>query len=329
MNEVIRVFLLRSVVLFLFMLVSAAAQATIPLTPDPLDTDNPSQHQLPEPQRDTLYCQNPDYDAVYQMSTGFDSEIADDIPPELAGHTIHAVTFWVGEWYGAWQDPNGININFYQESCPPELAVHLGYFIPWHQLETEHVHSGLATVYRVTASLPFGLVVTEGMSIGGQAVIDWGHDEPFCGLCATHEWDIAGCGEAYLDATWWGYDRWTSIAHYTQIPRDFAYCLVGPSVAAPAADQVISPALESWPNPFNPRTTIHFTLPAAQPAQLHVVDAAGRRVAQLCDELLTAGDHARTWNGTHQHGRKVPAGLYFAVLETGGARHAFKLVMVK
>ncbi|MCP4546928.1 MAG: hypothetical protein GY835_10735 [bacterium] len=311
-----------SLPLILAVLVSSGVQAELPLTPG---SHGSTGEQYP---RDTLHHQNPDYDGTYNVSSGFDAEIVDDIPVELAGSTVNKITFWVGEWYAPWRNPIGININFYLESCPPELDLHIGYLFTWDQLIVNHVHSGLATVYEVTAALPVGLTISEGMSIGGQVVIDWGHDEPFAGLCSTAEWDIHGC-EAYLDATWWGYDRWTSTAAYTQIPRDFAYDIDGLVTGVTPQEPAGVTGLESRPNPFNPKTTFHFTLLSEQYVKLGIVDATGRRVATICEDTLPAGDHSLSWSGQDQSGRALAAGVYCGRLETGGQVHSLKLVLVK
>jgi len=90
--------------------------------------DGTAEHRAPEP-RLIDYCQEPDFEAVYNMSTGFDSEIADDIPAALGGKKIVEVTLWMGEWYG-WQDPDGVTVNFYQGVCPPLILPFLTITIP-------------------------------------------------------------------------------------------------------------------------------------------------------------------------------------------------------
>ena len=52
----------------------------------------------------------------------------------------------------------------------------------------------------------------------------------------------------------------------------------------------------NYPNPFNPETTIAFTLAEAGPVRLEVFDASGRRVATLLDAPRPAGRHAVRWD---------------------------------
>jgi len=208
----------------ILILVSILFSGTSPVTTPVWTLDGTAEGRI-QTQRPTDYFQEPDFEAVYNMSTGFDSEIADDIPAALSGKMIVEVTLWMGEWYG-WDDPDGVTVNFYQGACPPLIHPFLSITIPWSDWEKELVHAGLATVYRITAALPQPVEILPQMSIGGYVNISWGPVEPFTGLCATEEWNIHGLGEAYLDGASWGYTRWTSTAFYTGIPRDLAYRLL-------------------------------------------------------------------------------------------------------
>jgi len=87
--------------------------------------------------------------------------------------------------------------------------------------------------------------------------------------------------------------------------------------------------LASYPNPFNPKTTLSFALPADCRARLAVFDVRGRRLCVLADGPLTAGEHAFTWDGTDDSGRQVAAGVYFARLEAGELAQSRKLVLVE
>ena len=83
------------------------------------------------------------------------------------------------------------------------------------------------------------------------------------------------------------------------------------------------------PNPFNPRTTLRFTLPAAGPVDLAVYDVQGRRVRRLVAGRLAAGRHAVSWDGRDDAGRAVPSGIYLARLRAGNARRSAKLLLAR
>ncbi|HEX5133397.1 MAG TPA: FlgD immunoglobulin-like domain containing protein [Candidatus Krumholzibacteria bacterium] len=84
-----------------------------------------------------------------------------------------------------------------------------------------------------------------------------------------------------------------------------------------------------YPNPFNPSTTIPFTLVRDGHVTLRVYDAGGRLVATLVDTTLPAGAHRAQWNGTNAVGHAVASGAYFARLETDGRTETGKLLLVK
>jgi subtilisin family serine protease len=83
------------------------------------------------------------------------------------------------------------------------------------------------------------------------------------------------------------------------------------------------------PNPFASQTSVRFTLDAPGDIRLGVFDVAGRFVRTLVDGPLTAGSHARTWDGTDATGRSASAGVYFARLEFGGRQESTRLVLLR
>ncbi len=78
------------------------------------------------------------------------------------------------------------------------------------------------------------------------------------------------------------------------------------------------------PNPFNPATTLAFTLPETGAVSLAVYDLQGRLVSQLIDGMLAGGEHEAVF---HAAGR--PSGLYIARLQTESGHSARKMMLVK
>jgi hypothetical protein len=87
--------------------------------------------------------------------------------------------------------------------------------------------------------------------------------------------------------------------------------------------------LGAAPNPFNPQTTIRFTLAEAGPAVVSIHDLAGRRVRVLTSGTLAAGGHEVIWNGADEHGTAVPSGVYLVRLRIGEVVDTFKVVLAK
>lgn len=70
------------------------------------------------------------------------------------------------------------------------------------------------------------------------------------------------------------------------------------------------------PNPFNPRTTVRFTLDRARTVDLGVYDLRGARRRILTAGSLEAGEHAVVWDGLDDAGRRLASGPYFVRLRT-------------
>ena len=82
------------------------------------------------------------------------------------------------------------------------------------------------------------------------------------------------------------------------------------------------------PNPFNPRTTIRYSLAAAGPATIEIFDVQGRRVRRLIHGPQTAGPHEVIWDSTNDAGRKVGAGVYWYRLSAPGYTSNRRMVVV-
>ncbi len=80
----------------------------------------------------------------------------------------------------------------------------------------------------------------------------------------------------------------------------------------------------AYPNPFNPRLTIEYTLPQASMVRLEVLDLRGRRVAQLMRGYQVAGLHSALWSP-----QGLASGEYFYRLEAGGHSQTGKVYLVK
>ncbi len=85
----------------------------------------------------------------------------------------------------------------------------------------------------------------------------------------------------------------------------------------------------SYPNPFNPSTTISYDLPEQSTVNLTIFDIQGREIMQLNDETKPAGCFQVQWNGIDQSGNPVSAGVYFARLEAGSYSQTIKMLYLK
>ena len=101
------------------------------------------------------------------------------------------------------------------------------------------------------------------------------------------------------------------------------------AVEMPEAEVLRTELRSNAPNPFNPRTSIEFTLAAAGRVRLEIFDTRGRLIDRLVDEELPAGRHTVVWNGTGPGGRPVASGVYFYRLRADGYESVRKMTLVK
>ncbi len=89
---------------------------------------------------------------------------------------------------------------------------------------------------------------------------------------------------------------------------------------------------QNFPNPFNPSTTIKFSVPEGQSAvkaRLTVFNIRGQEVAVLVNRSLEAGDYTVQWDGNDRNGRRVSSGVYFYRLSTPEFNATRKMVILK
>jgi hypothetical protein len=90
--------------------------------------------------------------------------------------------------------------------------------------------------------------------------------------------------------------------------------------AAPAAFTVA----QNTPNPFNPTTTINFSLAKESQVSVDVFNVAGQKVTSLVNDMLSAGSHSVTWDANG-----FAAGVYFYTVKTGELSKTMKMTLLK
>jgi hypothetical protein len=81
---------------------------------------------------------------------------------------------------------------------------------------------------------------------------------------------------------------------------------------------------QNFPNPFNPATTISFSLPSKSFVSLKVFDIIGREVATIVFEEMSTGIYSRQWNAEN-----MSSGIYFYRLQVGSFIETKKLVLLR
>jgi len=81
---------------------------------------------------------------------------------------------------------------------------------------------------------------------------------------------------------------------------------------------------KAYPNPFNPTTTVGFSLSSAAYVDVTVYDITGRVIENLVGEYRSAGSHKVVWNASN-----MASGVYFVQLNVDGFTDTQKLMLIK
>ncbi len=81
---------------------------------------------------------------------------------------------------------------------------------------------------------------------------------------------------------------------------------------------------EIYPNPFNPNTTIDYTLSAPAHTSVAIYDVLGNEVITLVDSFKNAGNYRITWAASN-----VPSGMYFCRMRAGNFLETKKIMLLK
>ena len=159
-------------------------------------------------------------------------------------------------------------------------------------------------------------------------------------------WTPYGFADAFnLKANWWdadviGIDQgpialmienyrsgslWSRIMAAAEIQRGLSAAGFTTVVSVPGGNIPLHWALEqNFPNPFNPTTTIRYTVAAAGHVRLVVHDILGREAAVLANEPKAAGSYLVRYDATG-----LASGVYFYTLIASGFSESKKLLLMK
>jgi hypothetical protein len=127
-------------------------------------------------------------------------------------------------------------------------------------------------------------------------------------------------GKSLESSRWW---TWTGYNHLGSLALDWA------PVSVSNRENMSSRLEANTPNPFNPVTTIHFTIAETAPVKLVVYNMAGQRVRTLIDGARYAGSHNIVWDGKDAMGRNCASGVYVSRLITPGTTDVRKMMLVR
>jgi len=119
------------------------------------------------------------------------------------------------------------------------------------------------------------------------------------------------------------------VEHLEQILNYMGADITPPTTGIPVA--TFSNTLDNaYPNPFNPTTTIKYTIKERAHVSLRVYNAAGQLVRTLVDEIQSPDEVAPVkWHGLNDSGQNVSTGVYFYKMETNDFSQTKKMVLLK
>ncbi|MCK4773335.1 MAG: T9SS type A sorting domain-containing protein, partial [Candidatus Krumholzibacteria bacterium] len=88
-------------------------------------------------------------------------------------------------------------------------------------------------------------------------------------------------------------------------------------------------SVSNYPNPFNPSTTVKYTVPERGLVTVTIYDAQGSWVATLVNHKHEAGAYATQWGGRSDVGAVVSSGVYFARVTQNGTARSKKMILLK
>ena len=88
--------------------------------------------------------------------------------------------------------------------------------------------------------------------------------------------------------------------------------------------------LKNYPNPFNPMTTIYYSVTdASQQTNISIYNLKGRKVKTLINSQLDAGEYSLSWNGEDEYGNKCASGIFFCRFTNGAETRTNKITLLK
>lgn len=140
---------------------------------------------------------------------------------------------------------------------------------------------------------------------------------------------LEGDWDAWFTQSWGG--NFGDVLKWYAVQEDLPFIPPLEEPDAPPTDVaddtrgILSMTMRNFPSPFRTVTTLRYALPKTGRVQIDVYDASGRRVTNIYDGVVAAGEHSILW----RRPENVSAGVYFARIQAGRATASNKLIILR
>ncbi len=107
---------------------------------------------------------------------------------------------------------------------------------------------------------------------------------------------------------------------------NFGYTYPNSDDSNPALNTIVS---SNYPNPFNPTTTIEYSVPETGNVSIDIYNILGQRVDTLINSEHSKGTHTIQWDGVDDNQNALSSGIYFYKVSQNGKSVTKKIVMMK
>jgi hypothetical protein len=254
--------------------------------------------------------------------------IHEDVPAVPGGPKSHpGLLLWQRDFNPL--DP-AVKITRYYTEGQAWLDPHQGYVPNNHRFMYQCDIDPIPAPFQQTCSKIYWLDI----SITSEAPLGWktadvdAYPDPYTG--GHFQDDCVWAPDITVAVIPWQEQVWPPLAPKAGQSIDLAFVVTaGPVISGVHGSQSLYRLEQNVPNPFNPTTTIRYTLPQASDVELAVFGVDGKLVRVLQSGAKPAGTFAATWDGRDDSGRSVASGVYFYRLRAGSFNETRKMVLLK
>jgi plastocyanin len=180
-----------------------------------------------------------------------------------------------------------------------------------------------------TLIVPVGATVRWQEVLGFHTLTDgYGSDDPLAG---THFDFLLGTGAGFVSTFDSTFTQPTTLHYFCEFHDPMlGVLIVSSTLTAPLPiAQHTGFSRPPAPNPSLGGIAFAVTVASGEPAQVDVIDAAGRRIATLWSGVMNPGEHELRWDGRVGAGARAPAGIYLVRFAAGSTREVRRVTLLR